>query len=234
MNGLLRQSASTVLILSATVAVAMVAPGQLTPPAPVEVTDVPFPTVGPATVAVSLLATIGVDGRVSDIQPVDTAGSTPRGDRYAGTLVGYEQNSLDALKRWKFAPAIDSSTQKPVPVPASVTFLYQRQMGLEELPTLNKDRPARSDYVPPMLREARPLPQYPWNSVGVGAVVLVLEVREDGSVAEVKNIRSVPSLDEPSSNAVKNWLFVPARYLGKPVRSTATVAIVYLYRINID
>ena len=88
--------------------------------------------------------------------------------------------------------------------------------------------------MPPMLREARPLPQYPWNSVGVGAVVLVLEVREDGSVAEVKNIRSVPSLDEPSSNAVKNWLFVPARYLGKPVRSTATVAIVYLYRINID
>jgi len=223
---MLFQSVITLLIL-ATVAIP-----PITAPVPVAVTDVPFPTVGPDSVAVSLIATVGVDGRVSEIRPVDIAGSTPNGARYEGTLVGYEQNSLRVLKNWEFAPALDGSSGKPVPAPASVTFLYQRAGWFDDLPTLNKDISVAGDFVPPILTRARPLPEYPWNSIGVGAVILVLEVRENGSVGEVKNIRSVPSLDEPSLQAVRNWTFAPARYLGKPVRSTATVAIDYLYRFN--
>ena len=57
---------------------------------------------------------------------------------------------------------------------------------------------------------------------------MVLEIEADGSVVDIKSIRSIPSLDEPTIKAAKKWTFLPARYMGKSIRSTTTVALVYL------
>ena len=207
----------------------------LAPAVPIEVGNIPFPTVGPAAVAVSLIAIVGADGRVSDTQLVDAVGSTLSGRRQAATLVGYEENSISAAKHWKFSPAIDASTMKPTQSVASITFVYDRilgygqgpNLGPEVLPTLNTAVTKTAQYVPPLPRSVY-RGQYPWNSVGIGAVVLLLDIEADGSVVGVKLLRSIPSLDEPSMKAAKKWTFLPARYMGKSIRSTTTAALIYL------
>jgi len=82
------------------------------------------------------------------------------------------------------------------------------------------------DYTPPVpavMQEAL----YPINSVAMGTVSLVVTVEEDGHVSEVRVIRSVPSLDEPSVKAAKQWKFDPARVDGKAIRSKASINFVY-------
>jgi len=69
---------------------------------------------------------------------------------------------------------------------------------------------------------------YPVNSIGIGTVVLKLRIEVSGSISDVEVIKSVPSLDEPSINAVRKWQFQPARHDGKPVGSTTVVAFVFL------
>ena len=213
----------------------VVLPGQyLTPAVPIEVGNVPFPTVGPAVVAVSLIAIVGADGRAFDTELVDSARSTLSGRRQAATLVGYEENSISAAKHWKFSPAIDASTMKPTQSVASITFVYDRilgygqgpNLGPEVLPTLNTAVTKTAQYVPPLPRSV--YRGHPWNSVGIGAVVLLLDIEADGSVVGVKLLRSIPSLDEPSMKAAKKWTFLPARYMGKSIRSTTTAALIYL------
>ena len=202
---------------------------------PIEVGNIPFPTVGPAAVAVSLIAIVGADGRVSDTQLVDAVGSTLSGRRQATTLVGYKENSISAAKHWKFSPAIDASTMKPTQSVASITFVYDRilgygqgpNLGPEVLPTLNTAVTKIAHYVPPLPRSVY-RGQYQWNSVGIGAVVLLLDIEADGTVVGVKLLRSIPSLDEPSMKAAKKWTFLPARYMGKSIRSTTTAALIYL------
>ena len=215
---------------------AVVLLGQYFAPAvPIEVGNIPFPTVGPAAVAVSLIAIVGADGRVSDTELVDAVGSTLSGRRQAATLVGYEENSISAAKHWKFSPAIDASTMKPTQSVASITFVYDRilgygqgpNLGSEVLPTLNTAVTKTAQYVPPLPRSVY-RGQYQWNSVGIGAVVLLLDIEADGSVVGVKLLRSIPSLDEPSMKAAKKWTFLPARYMGKSIRSTTTAALIYL------
>jgi TonB family protein len=68
---------------------------------------------------------------------------------------------------------------------------------------------------------------YPINSVAMGTVSLVVTVEEDGHVSEVRVLKSVPSLDEPSVKAAKQWRFDPARVDGKAIRSKASINFVY-------
>ena len=222
---LLRALAITVAFLVAAGQGAVPQGRYLSPAVPVDVSDVSFPTSGPVTTAVSLLATVGEDGRVSDRKVVDSAGS-----EWSPTLVGYEEDSISAIKAWKFSPALDVSTLKPVPSVASITFVYSRMFYPASYPAslaLKAAVPKSGDYVPPLLVKVYQA-EYPALPSGSGAVVLVVQVETDGWVSDVHVIRSVPSLDEPSVKAVKRWTFLPARYLGKSIRSTTTVALVYL------
>lgn len=68
---------------------------------------------------------------------------------------------------------------------------------------------------------------YPVNSLATGTVTLTVVVEEDGRVSEAKVLKSIPSLDEPSVRAARQWRFKPARLDGRRVRSTASISFVY-------
>jgi protein TonB len=71
-------------------------------------------------------------------------------------------------------------------------------------------------------------PQYPAiaRSAGVsGVVVLEAMIREDGSVSDVKVLRSVPLLDAPAVEAVRQWRFTPTLLNGAPVQVIMTVTV---------
>src|SRR5437899_2965275 len=130
----------------------------------VDVSEVSFPTAGPVTTAVSLLATVDADGRVSDTKVMDSAGS-----EWSPTLVGYEEDSISAVKAWRFSPALDVSTLKPIPSVPSVTFLYSRMFISptfpfdETFPSLKTVVTKSSEYVPPLPLKLQRA-EYPWAS----------------------------------------------------------------------
>jgi protein TonB len=58
-----------------------------------------------------------------------------------------------------------------------------------------------------------------------GVVILEALIREDGSVSEVKVLRSVPLLDAPAVDAVRQWRFTPTLLNGVPVQVIMTVTV---------
>ena len=71
-------------------------------------------------------------------------------------------------------------------------------------------------------------PEYPAiaRSAGVsGVVILEALIREDGSVSEVKVLRSVRLLDASAVDAVRQWRFTPTLLNGVPVQVIMTVTV---------
>lgn len=58
-----------------------------------------------------------------------------------------------------------------------------------------------------------------------GIVILEALIREDGTVSEVKVLRSVPLLDAPAVDAVRQWRFTPTLLNGVPVQVIMTVTV---------
>jgi len=89
-----------------------------------------------------------------------------------------------------------------------------------------------TNYDTPPQAVKNPMPAYPeqYKSSGIqGVVVLEVEVTAEGTVRNVKVMKSLLSgqnaLDETAVNAVKNWVFKPALKNNKPVDAKVTVAV---------
>jgi protein TonB len=50
-------------------------------------------------------------------------------------------------------------------------------------------------------------------------------IAEDGSVRDVRVLRSKPLLDEAAMDAVRQWRFTPTRLNGEPVPVVMTVTV---------
>jgi hypothetical protein len=59
-------------------------------------------------------------------------------------------------------------------------------------------------------------------------VVLELDLRESGSIADMRVIRDVPFTTNMAKKAVAQWDFAPEVKDGKPMRSTVIVAISFV------
>jgi protein TonB len=81
--------------------------------------------------------------------------------------------------------------------------------------------------VPP--RKTRDVsPVYPPIAVAAGkegVVILEAVIAEDGSVREVKVLRSVTLLDQAAMDAVRQWRFTPTLLSGQPVPVVMTVTV---------
>jgi protein TonB len=58
-----------------------------------------------------------------------------------------------------------------------------------------------------------------------GVVVVEAVIAEDGSVRDVKILRSVPLLDDAAMDAVRQWRFTPTLLSGTPVQVIMTVTV---------
>jgi len=88
--------------------------------------------------------------------------------------------------------------------------------------------------VPPPKRTKFVAPQYPpeAQAQGIrGIVILELLIDEQGKVASVDVIRSIPGLDEAALSAARSWEFEPTRVNGVPVRVRHTIPITFALRL---
>ncbi|MFN7965753.1 MAG: energy transducer TonB [Acidobacteriota bacterium] len=63
-----------------------------------------------------------------------------------------------------------------------------------------------------------------------GKVILQIVVREDGSVTDVKVLRSIELLDQAAVEAVRQWRYKPAMKAGRPVPAYVTVTVNFRLR----
>jgi len=80
---------------------------------------------------------------------------------------------------------------------------------------------------PQKVKDARPL--CPTASVPESGAIVILEavIGPDGRVTDVRVLRSVPSFDQPSIDAVQQWEFTPTLLNNTPVPVIMTVTAVY-------
>ncbi len=86
-------------------------------------------------------------------------------------------------------------------------------------------------FEPGELVQASDIP-YPFDSVAVGTVLFELTIDVSGNVEDVFATHSIPSLVEPSMRSIRTWKFRAATLDGKPVRSRATVAVMFNPFVN--
>ncbi len=102
-------------------------------------------------------------------------------------------------------------------------FLVMAALSAFVVPAVDAAEEAYTPPIPIVTTEAL----YPVNSLAIGTVTLTVVVEEDGRVSEAKVLKSIPSLDEPSIRAARQWRFEPARLDGRRVRSAASISFVY-------
>jgi protein TonB len=90
------------------------------------------------------------------------------------------------------------------------------------VPVRRPDTPVR------LLRKTRPV--YPRDAFkrGIqGTVLLEILIDAHGRVARARVLESIPALDEAALEAVRCWLFEPARHAGVPVATLAQAPITF-------
>jgi len=63
-----------------------------------------------------------------------------------------------------------------------------------------------------------------------GIVILEAVIAEDGSVTDVRVLRSIPLLDAAAVEAVRQWQYTPTLLNGQPVRVVMTVTVAFKLR----
>jgi protein TonB len=150
-----------------------------------------------------------------------------------------------AAPKPRVQPRVSRHNPPPAPIAGLTTALSGIDFGIPEFRLESFDRPAEgllgdtgdvtmtgeTADIPPRPERRPPLP-YPKQAKkkGIqGYVVLNLLIDERGSVVQVQVLESQPVgvFDQVASDGVKNWLFQPARYQGKPVRVWAKQKIAF-------
>lgn len=63
-----------------------------------------------------------------------------------------------------------------------------------------------------------------------GVVILEAVIGEDGSVSDVRVLRSIPLLDAAAMEAVRQWRFTPTLLNGEPVPVVMTITVAFKLR----
>jgi len=150
----------------------------------------------------------------------------------------FDEAAVNAVKQWKFAPLTDNyedsvSYKLIIPVRFNSEQIIP-EMSTTQIPLKNENVP-NAQFIafeePPKLIKSVP-PVYPEfaRKHGVqGEVLLQVEILTDGSVGVIqikKSLLAGPGgLDEAAINAVKQWIFSPAKSDGKPINSWETFPI---------
>lgn len=182
---------------------------------------------------VRLEATIRRDGSVGAIRVLESPGK-----RY-----GFDQAAIDAVRQWRYRPALKDG--RPVKTSLAITLEFTLDPASAETIPADAECAAREAAGvfwaglcgvtnPELIQESKVAPMYPEiaRKAGVeGVVILQAVVRRDGSVGEIKVLKSPGSrfgLDEAAIDAVRQWKYRPGLWGGRPVDVYFTVTVEFV------
>jgi TonB family protein len=134
-----------------------------------------------------------------------------------------EEAAIAAVKQWRYEPLVLEGQPRMVVFSVTVRFkLYAGEKDIEEGAVV------AGDEISPPKQIKRVDPNYPESARqnGVeGVVILNVRTDEEGRVAQVEVLKSVPELDQAAIDAVKQWRYEPFFSKGKPTPVVFTVTV---------
>src|SRR5689334_1774169 len=155
--------------------------------------QIPFQATGGGEVVLEVA--LGAGGAVTGIRPLRT---TPP----------YTDTVIQALRSWKFSPAVEGGVRAESHVLVAGEF----RPPTINTPTLGeapRDVAAPSEDIP--FPSAAVQPAYPPLARDSGVVLVEARIDASGNVVAATAIRSRPPFDAPAIDALRRWKFTPAR-----------------------
>ena len=139
-----------------------------------------------------------------------------------------DQAAIDAVKQWKYEPLIIDGQHRQVIFTVTVRFVLDEGDKGKAIDKFAKGAvKVEGDIRPPKLFKET-VPVYPEIArvAGVeGVVILGVKTNEEGQVADVIVLRSIPLLDQAAIDAVRQWVYEPMIIDGKAVSAVFTVTV---------
>jgi hypothetical protein len=139
-----------------------------------------------------------------------------------------------SLRNWKFAAA--SQERQPEDSEMLVAFVFRHAVYIANEPPFTPIFPAkeageaRRGFIPSGILSMA-YAGYPANTIAMGAVVVQVNVRPDGSAGAVSVVRDLEGGFAPLAiKAAKHWRFQAALREDKPVPSKVAIAFVFSSR----
>jgi protein TonB len=153
---------------------------------------------------VLLEATIGVDGKISDV-------------RVTRSIPALDSAAADAVRQWVYEPTLVSGVAVPVIISVAVEF------------KLTAPQPIRvGGAIKPPTRTKQVTPAYPPDAQAAGVqgiVIMEATIGADGKVTDVRVLRSIPLLDKAAMDAVRQFEYTPTLVNGVAVPVLMTVTV---------
>ncbi len=153
---------------------------------------------------VILDATIGIDGRISDV-------------RVTRSIPSLDGAAVAAVRQWVYQPTVVNGVPVPVIITVAVEF------------KLTTPQPVRvGGAIKAPAQTKRVTPPYPpeAQAAGVqGIVIMEATIGVDGKVTDVRVLRSIPLLDKAATDAVRQFEYTPTVVNGVAVPVVMTVTV---------
>jgi len=148
--------------------------------------------------------------------------------RVLRSIPALDQAAIDAVKQWVYEPMVIDG--KPHAVVFTVTVRFSLDEG-KKTGAMDKFAAgavrAEGDIKPPkLLKEVRAVyPEAARLARVQGVVILGVKTDEQGKVADVIVLRSIPLLDQAAIDCVRQWVYEPFVHEGKPSPVVFTVTV---------
>jgi protein TonB len=206
-----------------------------------------------ATAIVTLVATLDDTGRVGEIrkarEPLVMSSQNPPPNPTALRIAAeaFVRDAAGALRRWQY--------EQPASAPISFNVSFSFKPGSEPVATQNTATslnaaaptgPAAPPFPPPPPGTPQPVrvggsikaptqikkvqPSFPAEARAAGlqgVVIMEAIIGVDGTVSDVRVLRSVPLLDQAATDAVRQWEYTPTLLNGVPVPLIMTVTVTF-------
>jgi TonB family protein len=153
---------------------------------------------------VLLEATIGIDGKISDV-------------RVTRSIPMLDSAAADAVRQWVYEPTVVNGVRVPVIITVAVEF------------KLTAPQPIRvGGEIKPPIQTKRVTPPYPSEAQAAGVqgiVIMEVTIDADGKVTDVRVLRSIPLLDQAAIDAVRQFEYTPTIVNGVAVPVLMTVTV---------
>jgi TonB family protein len=165
---------------------------------------------------VILQARTDIEGRVKDVMVLR---SVPALDKAA----------IDAVRAWVYEPLIIDGEAKEAVFTTTVRFAFSDKKPARpegEKPSPGAEAKTGEVLVPTLIKRVDPVYPEAARKAGIqGIVLLEATTDEQGNVAKVRILKSVPELDQAAVDSLKQWKYEPMIVEGKAKGVVFTVTI---------
>jgi len=139
-----------------------------------------------------------------------------------------DQAAIDAVKQWKYEPAIINGKPQKVVITVTVRFMLKSGDKQKDLDRFAQGTVKAEGAIPPpkLIRSVDPVyPEIARQARVEGVVILAAKTDTSGKIQDVMILRSIPLLNQSAIDAVRQWVYEPLVINGiaKAVVFTVTV-----------